>query len=104
MSEPTGPSFFCATLSINSQRSAVRDLHLAMEAFCGSDNLRERLPAVRLQLLPLRVEEFPEHMREHFRHLMEDLPKSEEAYFRDAKRVILAKTLLSLYTKAARLD
>jgi hypothetical protein len=35
---------------------------------------------------------------------MEDLPKSEQAYFRDAKRVTLAKALLSLYSKAARLD
>jgi hypothetical protein len=33
-----------------------------------------------------------------------DLPKSERAYFRDAKRVTLAKALLSLYTEAARLD
>jgi len=35
---------------------------------------------------------------------MEEIPKSEQPYFRDAKRVKLAKALLSLYTKAARLD
>jgi C-terminal processing protease CtpA/Prc len=56
-------------------------LHLAMAVFCGSDNLRQRLLAVRSQLLPLRVEDFPEHMRGQFRQLMEDLPKSEQAYF-----------------------
>ncbi|HUI77144.1 MAG TPA: hypothetical protein VLY24_04495 [Bryobacteraceae bacterium] len=90
--------------SIPDSGNVFERLHLAMEAFCGSDNLRQRLLAVRLQLLPLRVEEFPEHMRGQFRQLMEDLPKSEQAYFRDAKRVTLARALLSLYTKAARLD
>ena len=90
--------------SIPDSGNVFERLHLAMEAFCESDNLRKRLLAVRLQLLPLRVGEFPEHMRGQFRQLMEDLPKSEETYFRDAKRVILAKALLSLYTKAARRD
>ena len=90
--------------SIPDSGNVFERLHLAMEAFCGSDNLRQRLLAVRLQLLPLRVEDFPEHMRGQFRQLMEDLPKSEQAYLRDAKRVTLAKALLSLYTKAVRLD
>lgn len=79
-------------------------LYLAMEAFCGSDNLRQRLLAVRVQLTPLRVDDFPEHMRRQFRDLMEELPRSEQPYFRDTGRVRIAKALLSLYTKAARLD
>jgi hypothetical protein len=89
--------------SIPDSGNVFERLHLGMEAFCGSDNLRQRLLAVRLQLLPLRVADFPEHMREQFRHLMDDLPNSEQAYFRDAKRVVLARALLSLYMKAARL-
>lgn len=78
--------------------------HRAMEAFCGSDNLRQRLLAVRLVLTPLRLDDFPVHMRGPFRELMEELPKSEQPYFRDTRRVKIAKSLLSLYTKAARLD
>jgi hypothetical protein len=35
---------------------------------------------------------------------MEELPKSEQPYFRDTRRVKIARSLLSLYTKAARLD
>jgi hypothetical protein len=78
--------------------------HKAMEAFCGSDNLRQRLLAVQLHLMPLRVNDFPEHMRRQFHQLMEDLLKSQQPRFRDTKRVEIAKALLSLYTKAARLD
>jgi hypothetical protein len=57
------------------------------------------LVAARLQLTPLRLGDFPEHMRGPFRELMEEIPKSEQPYFRDARRVKLARALLSLYTR-----
>jgi hypothetical protein len=76
-----------------------------MEAFCCSpDNLRQRLLGAKMQLSYLRVEDFPEHMRIDFNRLMEELPKSETPRFRDKKRRVIAKLLLSLYTKATRLD
>jgi hypothetical protein len=52
----------------------------------------------------LRVEDFPDYMRDDFRKLKEELPKSEQPYFRNTRRQKIAELLLSLYTKATRLD
>jgi hypothetical protein len=79
-------------------------VYRAMLAFCSSDKLRWRLRAAHRILLPLRVEDFPEHMRNDFRELMEALPTSEKPLFRDKKRWKIALMFLSLYTKAVRLD
>lgn len=76
-----------------------------MERFCCSpDKLRQRLIAARAQLTVLRVEGFPEHMRNDFRKLMEELQKSEMPRLRNKRREEIAKLLLSVYTKATRLD
>ena len=60
--------------------------------------------AAKTHLITLRVEDFPAHMQDGFRQLMDEIPKSEQPYFRDARRRKIARLMLSLYTKATRLD
>jgi len=59
-------SIMYMVLTRNVTKQLISDLanvferfHQAMEAFCESDNLRQRLLAVRLQLAPLLPDDFP---------------------------------------------
>ena len=81
----------------------------AIDALCGSGELRDRLKSAGLLLSPLRNEDFPDHMKSKFADVQSELSKFgsidstvEALNVGDQERI--AGMLLSLYTQAARLD
>jgi len=73
----------------------------AMETMCGAASFQDRVSSVRNSLAPLRADDFPEHIRETFQTLREELGASESSSGDQAR---LVKRMLKLYTQAARLD
>jgi hypothetical protein len=76
-----------------------------MEACCSSpDKLRQRIMAAHEHICCLQSRDFPEHMRDAFQKLMQEISKSQQPYFRDEKRRDIARNLLLIYTEAAQLE
>ena len=75
-------------------------VYSGMNVLCGDGTLAERHESVLLIILPLRVEEFPEAMRDDFNAIK----ATSESGTTDEVCNRFSKNYLKLYTKAARLS
>jgi hypothetical protein len=84
--------------------SIFERVYNGMETLCGDGMLSQRLEWLIQSIAPLRIEDFPEAMRNDFIAIMEGITAARESGATDEDRKRLAKDYLKLYTKVARLD